>query len=302
MALKETILDVRSKLQSIECTDQEGTTTTFAVSVWNNQVEWILNGDQEFQKLPAVYIETLIGDGGVVGQGMYGNDLIFRLHIVHEHLNTEGTFDEDLIVFALRDSIIRYLNRWKPLMCSPLQKINELPDYDHSNVYHYIIEFATHFSDTTGGDQDATLGLYQYTEQDVSMVLDVILSDQVNSVVLFSGPSCTGSRTTFYFSVVFNNKALIQNGTTFQLAFSLSGGGGNDMIISVGNGYTWDGVDTATVTDVDAFSGLYLEYSTDNVSCHSTLTLKVQVVDIQNLVSPGTQGNQSGGVNTFIGI
>ncbi len=125
------------------------------VRVWNNQVEMEQDGKYQAYSKPACFIEVL---NDVVweqlSEGYSASDLAFRFHIVHEYYDDEqGNFEQDLVVFDLRDALIAKFMLYKPVGCGVMTKINEVMDYDHNNIYHLIVDFVTCFIDDKGAKQ-----------------------------------------------------------------------------------------------------------------------------------------------------
>ena|ERR1043165_1792845 len=125
------------------------------VRVWNNQVVMEHEGEYQAYAKPACFLEIL---NDVVweqlGEGNSGADLAFRFHIVHEYYDDQaGNFEQDLVVFDLRDALIAKFMLYKPVGCGPMTKINEVMDYDHGNIYHMIVDFVAYFTDDKGAKQ-----------------------------------------------------------------------------------------------------------------------------------------------------
>jgi hypothetical protein len=86
-----------------------------------------------------------------LSQGFSTADIGVKFHLVHEYYDDQaGNFEQDLVIFELRDSIIAAFNLYMPPGCGSLMKINEVQDFDHDNVYHYIVEFVCSFVDDKG--------------------------------------------------------------------------------------------------------------------------------------------------------
>jgi hypothetical protein len=90
-----------------------------------------------------------------IGQGFRSADLSFKIHILHEFYDAQnGTFEQDLLVFDLRDKVIARLSYFEPTACGPLEALTEVQDYDHDNIYHYTIDFVCNFTDSKGSRLD----------------------------------------------------------------------------------------------------------------------------------------------------
>lgn len=156
MALKTFINSIRKRLEEIVVTNGDGLSTLLFVRVWNNQVELLNEGSIEAIPMPCAFIEldTTGQPHGNIGRGVCEIQTTLRIHLINEHYNTESSFEQNLDIYTLRQAVIRKLNRYKTNVCSPMFKFSESQDYDHTNLYHYIIEFSTMITDTTGSDID----------------------------------------------------------------------------------------------------------------------------------------------------
>lgn len=136
-------------------------------AVWNNQQQYLEDGSNYTFPLPAAFVETIMGNSGQIGLGVGAFDVTFRIHLLHEHYNTDninGAIDQNTSVFDLRDQIIRNLNGYSPRGCSVLLRGSEQQDTDYNNVYHYTIDFQTHFIESVGSTYDGASGAYTIKE------------------------------------------------------------------------------------------------------------------------------------------
>lgn len=120
------------------------------VRIWNNQLT--LAEQQNIYSFPnlACFVEILLTKSSL-SLGIAGGDITIRFHIVNVQLDAmDGTFEQNLEVYGYRDQIIDKFMYYEPVHCSGLQLINEEPDYTHSNVYHYQVDFVCHYIDETG--------------------------------------------------------------------------------------------------------------------------------------------------------
>lgn len=143
--IKDPILDVMARIRA-------QIPEFLTVRIFNNQIRDERDGKYVDYPKPACFVEIL---NDVAWQTLQGGhaaaDLGFRFHIVHEHYNnSDGTFEQDLAVFGLRDSIIKKFTLFKAIGCGPMALQAEGLDYDHDNIYEYIVDFVTHFIDDTG--------------------------------------------------------------------------------------------------------------------------------------------------------
>ena len=166
MALKNFVEDVLNNCLAIPYANG------LHVRVWNNQVAYAEEGKLQSYQWPAVFPEFIFEGGGHDANGMTIRDCTVRLHIVHELYNVEGSMEQNLDVFLLRDLVLQYFSKWHkdttgyPYQFSPFQYSGEQQQYDHSQLYEYILEFRTSFSET--------LGTYQNTNQTNGIIQTII--------------------------------------------------------------------------------------------------------------------------------
>lgn len=146
------------------------TGTSFSyVRVWNNQFQWMEEKSIEAFPFPCIFIETILPNDNA-GLGFTVADVVFRIHIGQtEYDAVDGTMEQNLSIFYLRDEVITLLTYKELTACSGLQKINEEQDYSHTNVYHYIIDFKCSFVDSKG---DKTQG--QVTNYPTTLIIDPV--------------------------------------------------------------------------------------------------------------------------------
>jgi hypothetical protein len=83
--------------------------------------------------------------------GVSSADLGFVFHIVHEYYDAQdGTFEQDLPVFDLRDSVSEKFTLFKPSACGTMTLVTDTQDENHTNIYEYLVGFVTHFLDDAG--------------------------------------------------------------------------------------------------------------------------------------------------------
>lgn len=161
MGLKDTILSVCQKLETIQVTTLDGLVAPMYVRIWNNQIERKKAGTGYDYQTPACFVEVVFdGDQGPIGQGVNAYGLTFRILLEQNNYNTEGTLDQNLDVFDLRNKVIQGMNGFKPDKCSPLVVGAPTIDHDHDNTYLAVFEFKTVFIDFTGSLYDSTAGVY----------------------------------------------------------------------------------------------------------------------------------------------
>lgn len=142
--IKDVITDLLAKIE---------TNTSFKyVRVFNNQFQQMEDGTVESFPMPCVFLEIVAPQTyDQLGIGYTISDLFIRVHIGQvEYDAGDGTLEQNLSIFALRDSVIHLLQYYQPVGCGGMMKIAEQQDYQHTNVYHYTIDFKCAFVDTLG--------------------------------------------------------------------------------------------------------------------------------------------------------
>jgi hypothetical protein len=121
--------------------------------IWNNQLKYMEEQKIESFPFPCSFVEVVVPqDHSQLASGYTESDVKFRIHLGQvEYDAMDGTLEQNTSIFALRDSVVASLTYFEPTGCNRLMKIEEEQDYQHTNVYHYIITFTTSFIDTTGG-------------------------------------------------------------------------------------------------------------------------------------------------------
>jgi hypothetical protein len=121
--------------------------------LWNNQLQSLKGADIESPvtlTLPGLFVEFLNLETEQLGNGnqVYAN-LIVRIHILVELEDAgDGTLAEDLAVFAIRDSVQMALQNFRPAGASEFIRQKQEMDYNHNNVYHYIMDYGCTYIDT----------------------------------------------------------------------------------------------------------------------------------------------------------
>ncbi len=172
--LKPVITDILDKLATIDVENQDNLTVPIYARIWNNQLDNLQEGQSYSWPRPAAFVEIVSpATFEVIGLGFRSADIGIRIHIEHDFYNSEGTYSQDLTIFDLRDKIISAhnpdtniqsgLSQFCPTACGPLNCVSEYQDYNHGNLYHYICEFITNFTDSKGSVLDPNDG--RYTEE-----------------------------------------------------------------------------------------------------------------------------------------
>lgn len=171
--------DILTKLSALTVVNQDGQTVNLYARIFNNQIKDVQSGELYIFPRPAAFVEIVSpATFETIGGGFRSADLGIKIHIVHEFYNQDGTFEQDLAIYDLRDKIVSVteaggLSQYCPTACGPMNCVNEYPDYDHDNLVVYVCEFITNFTDSKGSKLDPAYGLYDEI-QDANMDLQVI--------------------------------------------------------------------------------------------------------------------------------
>jgi len=185
--IKEPLKDVLTQLAAIQVENRDNYTVPLFARVFNNQMQYEAEGKYQAYSKPAAFVEVV--NNAVyqeIGKGYASCDLVFRVHLVHEFLNEETTFEQDLGIFDLRDKVIVALSHYRPTGCGPLVRIAEAQQYDHDNVYVYVVEFMANFTDSKGSPYDEQAGKYIDTTDPVTLNTEVTI--ETSPVNLSSKP------------------------------------------------------------------------------------------------------------------
>ena len=123
------------------------------VTIWNNQFNYMEDGEIYSFPMPCAFVEVSADNFEQLGDRYQAGDISIKIHIGQDFYN--GTnIDENLTIFVLRDLVVRKLSLFKPTTAGAMVKTSEKQDFQHSNVYHYEIDFKTHYIDNTDVDAD----------------------------------------------------------------------------------------------------------------------------------------------------
>lgn len=158
MGIKESIKSIVTELQTIQVTNQDGSTVGLNVMIWADQRDE--QPDMPVYAKPACFIETVLSNGLPIGAGVTAYDVIFRVMLEQEQYNTEGDIDFELSILDLKDKVHRILNGFKPNNCSHLFQSSTQLDYVMSNRYFTVLEYSSHFTDFVGSIYDTSTGRF----------------------------------------------------------------------------------------------------------------------------------------------
>ena len=116
------------------------------VTVWNNQFEYMENGESYLFSMPCGFVQIESDSNSDIGGNFQGSDLEITIHLGQNVLNGD-LMDENLTIFDLRDLVIKSMATFKPTKTGLMTKVLESQNFDHTNIYHYQIKYKTHFID-----------------------------------------------------------------------------------------------------------------------------------------------------------
>jgi len=118
------------------------------VTIWNNQFSYMDDGEIYSFPMPCAFVEVNADNFEQLGNNFQASDINIKIHIGQDFYNGSN-IDENLTIFVLRDLVVKKLSRFKPTTAGDLVKTSEKQDFQHTNVYHYEIDFKTHYVDNT---------------------------------------------------------------------------------------------------------------------------------------------------------
>lgn len=159
-SLRECIMSIVEKLKSIPANpgDTYSSYLFKTVAIWNDQIDRMTDGSGYSFLSPAAFVEINTSDHEFLGLGYTAFDVDVKIHILNEMLDyCDGTLDQDLLVFDLRNSVKTYLNMFRPTQTGNLMYVDEKQQFDHTNVYHYIISFKARMVDRYGNTEPTSI-------------------------------------------------------------------------------------------------------------------------------------------------
>ena len=126
------------------------------IHMWNNQVERLKEENEEgistyLFRIPATLIEFVSPmEIQQLGNGVQLYDpLIIRIHFLHNLLDAgDGTMEQNLEVFDLKNKVYKSLQGFEPTGAVAFVRVAEEQEYDHPNLYHFMMDFQTNFVDS----------------------------------------------------------------------------------------------------------------------------------------------------------
>ena len=166
--IKQPITDIITKLKAIQVVNQDSQTVNLYSALWNNQLQNMEDGEAIVFPRPAAFVEVVPFNLNTVGLGVRSGDITLRIHLIHDFYNEDGTYDQDLEIFDLRDKVLANydnpvnpgLSGFSPSGCSSLACGPETPDMNHGNLTHYILDFSCNFIDSKASPYDENAHRY----------------------------------------------------------------------------------------------------------------------------------------------
>lgn len=118
------------------------------VTVWNNQFNYMNEGEIYSFPMPCAFIEIGADNFEQLSGKYQSTTLDVIIHLGYDYYNG-ANIDENLAIFALRDSVVRKLSLHKFTNTGEMIKKSEKQDFNHSNIYHYEIGFSLYYVDET---------------------------------------------------------------------------------------------------------------------------------------------------------
>lgn len=159
--IKNVFIDLKEKIKTgITVTNGDYKEVEPHIRIWNNQVDEEKEGQTYDFPKPAFFIEIIPEvEYMAEGMGTAAADIGIKIHIVCESLNaSDGTMEQDLLVYDLRDKIVSLFVGFNPFSCSAMMLVSENPDYGHTNIFHYTVGFVCNYVDIEGSPYAATRG------------------------------------------------------------------------------------------------------------------------------------------------
>lgn len=125
------------------------------IHIFNNQFDLTENKEMYSFPYPAVFVEFINDQpieqlGG--GYQIY-NPLTVRIHIAHDfYNNSDGTMEQNLLIFDVKDSVYKALQKFEPAGAVQFIRTSETQDYDHTNIYHFIQDYTTNYVDQNASE------------------------------------------------------------------------------------------------------------------------------------------------------
>jgi hypothetical protein len=169
--MKQLITDLKAKLTSINVVTADGITTPLFTILWNNQIEYLKQGQTLALPNLCAFIEIIVDSSNAVGGRSYNveSDLSINIHLLHTHYSTESMHDENLLVYDFRKLVMDKLYDFKANnMVATFDKVGETMDFEHDNLYHYVLNYKTRIR-----EQINTSGIFTLSVPPVSLQINL---------------------------------------------------------------------------------------------------------------------------------
>lgn len=173
--IKQPIQDILAKLSTLQFLNQDNQTVALFARIFNDQYKKLDKGEIQTFPLPAGFLQVLNPlNLKRIGAGFDAADVIFRIHLGHWFTDAmDGTFEQDLPIFDLRDQVVALLSDFQPSGCGLLMHTADNQNYEHTNVYVYELDFNCHFIDSKGSPYDPASTVYKDSIPPTGIEIDV---------------------------------------------------------------------------------------------------------------------------------
>jgi len=143
--MKQVFIDLLNKLKELNRFQ--------VIFVYNKQIDRARAGIIKFNT-PACFVQIIQGKINNLGSKLQGSDLDIRFHIVDGQIDAaDGTYDQNLEVFDLRNQIRKTFIGYQPTGCGPISTDDEMQEYNHTILYHMVLKYKCHFIDNSAYDE-----------------------------------------------------------------------------------------------------------------------------------------------------
>lgn len=176
--ISEPIQSLLTKLRTMQVVNQDNQNVGLYAAIFNNQRERIREGKSMALPLPTAFVQAIEGPYNEIGNAVYQSDVVFKIHLEHWFIDAQdGTYDQDLPIFDLRNNIITLLTNFRPTSCGNLALTNIEQDFNHDDVYEMKLDFTCGFIDDRGTEE--TQGTIMVRPAPVDLDLIIIKVDNI---------------------------------------------------------------------------------------------------------------------------
>ena len=126
--------------------------------VFNNNIKRMLDGKNYLPfNYPQCYVEVkFLNQKNLLDKyNAMDADIIF--HILDQQFDAgDGSYDQNFEIFTYRDAIVKAFQLYFAPNCGPMAYLNEDMNFNHTNLYEYIVRFRCHYIDITAIDTPIT--------------------------------------------------------------------------------------------------------------------------------------------------